>query len=194
MQTIGAVNRQTDRNRLGRLKGRGNPVVDAADRFLARRQAAELDRACSGYVPVWTPVRTANNPEPGPARPGRPSDRVVRTLKPRIALDRKRAFILAKDETVLDENGVRCVPFTVLPAPRDPEDDRRYLTPYILRGWDCVLFRDPDDPSLPCPLQMHDDPYETFQAALYGLPAEDRAAYLRRDGYKLFHHVPDPLR
>jgi hypothetical protein len=112
---------------------------------------------------------------------------------PRIERDRKCVFILAKDEHVRDENGVRCVPFTVVPAPHHPDDDQRYLTPYRLRGWDLYPFVDPDDRELPCALHRQADPYAVFETALLDLPVEERAAYRRPSGYKLYHFVPDPL-
>lgn len=185
-------------NGIKRLKNRGEAVIDASDRFRARRAEADSERAAAVLLPAWIPIQAGNRdaarPQAsvGPGRDPGPEANNVQALRPRVEVDPKQVFILAKDEEVLDEIGVRCVPFTVLPAPLDPADDLPYLTPYLLRGWDCVLFQDPDDPDLPRALQRHEDPYRTFDAALEGLPAEERAKY-RRGDYKLYHFVPDPL-
>jgi hypothetical protein len=172
------VVRSTKKSKANRLKHGGPVVIDAADRFASRRRDAEIPQA--------------KTPPSGPAAKPKES-RKVRVLKPRVERDASCAFILAKDEAVLDENGVRCVPFIVVEAPHHPADDQRFLTPYRLRGWDCVLFADPDDPTLPCALPMQADPYQVFEAALLDLPKEKRSAYRRESGYKLYHFVADPL-
>jgi len=184
-------------NRIKCLKNRGDVVIEAADRFRTRRVEADEERAAQAFVPVWMQIQSGDRSPPRTSvrqvGDRAPTVDSVRVLRPKVKLDGRYVFILAKDEVVLDENGVRCVPFTVLPVPRDPDDDLRYLTPYILRGWSCVLFSNPDDPDLPCALQKHDDPYRTFETALEALSPEDRAVYRRASGYKLYHFVPDPL-
>jgi hypothetical protein len=187
------------RKRADQTNNRGATVIDAADRFQAKRQEAEFDRAAEKFVPSWIDVQSANENPPLPGMSSgsvlaqKPKDAIIRVLKPRIELDETQVFILAKNEVILDKLGVRCIPFTVIPAPRDPDDVREYLAPYFLRGWNQILFCDAEEPDLPCVLQKQDDPYKIFMAAINDPSIKDPAAYFRPSGYPLYHFVPDPL-
>jgi len=117
---------------------------------------------------------------------------------PRIEVNPDLVFVLAYRQPVIDEE-IRVGPvhlaeerrflFTVIPAPRHEEDDRRYLAPYFLRGWSVVPFLDPDDPRRPEALRNHADPYLLFCSACQRLSAEERRLISPLD----FRYAADPL-
>lgn len=179
----GAQRQTIKRPRLEKLHGDGNVVIDASARF-AQRRAQHLAQAAHP-LPVPDSGSQAQSTKAAPRPP-----LSVRPLKSRVALDDSVAFILVRDG-LDDRDGKRCLLFTVIPAPQEEDDDKGYLSPYLLRGWKALLHC-PDRPGLPGVIEMHADPYKVFQNGLDRLDDENRIA-VRVRTYGDLRFVSDPL-
>ncbi|MBI5654878.1 hypothetical protein HZC53_04480 [Candidatus Uhrbacteria bacterium] len=182
MQT-GALRKATSRPRLEKLHRGGNVVVDARDRFIQKRPV-EPPQA-SPTLPLPESGMLAPMPR-AVFRPKRP----VSPLTHRVELDHSLAFVLTR-EGVDQTDGMRCLLYTVIPAPVDEADDERYLKPYLERGWE-KLFRGRGQPGSSGTIEMRTSPYATFCRGFELLDFDNRVTVneLIAGGLR---HVPDPL-
>jgi hypothetical protein len=182
----GAQRQTTKRPRLEKLQHDGNVVVDASARF-AQRRVHNLAQAANP-LPVPDSGSQAHSKTVAP-RP----HLTISPLKSRVVMDDRMAFILFRDSVIGagDNDGTRCMLFTVIPTPLAGADDERYLMPYLRRGW-TVMYQSRERPGLPGAVDMHPDPYVVFRNFMDSLKADDRAdrEYRIRGG---LHFVSDPL-
>ncbi len=182
----GAQRQTIKRPRLEKLHNDGNVVIDASARF-AQRRVQNLAQAANP-LPVPDSGSLAQFKTVAPRPP-----LTIKPLKSRVVMDNRMAFILFRDSVIGagENDGMRCMLFTVIPTPLDKDDDERYLMPYLRRGW-TVMYQSRERPGLPGAVDMHPDPYVVFQNFMDSLKADDRAdrEYRIRGGL-LF--VSDPL-
>ncbi|MFA5186083.1 MAG: hypothetical protein WC551_06345 [Patescibacteria group bacterium] len=180
----GAQRQTIKRPRLEKLHDDGNVVIDASARF-AQRRVQNLAQAANPL-----PVPDSSGPQAHLKTVASRPPLTIKPLKSRVVMDYRMAFILIRDG-LDDTDGKRCLLFTVIPAPLDEDDDRSYLSPYLLRGWKALL-QSPERPGLPGVIDMHTDPYTVFQNGMDRLDA-DNLDVVKVRTYGDLRFVSDPL-
>lgn len=166
-------------------------VIQAEARFAKARFRARNSSAPSGTqgTVIHAERVFARRRRSGAKPPADKTPSNVRPLAGRITLDDESiAVVLFKTERIDHQIFFY---FTIVRAPRFPDEEARFLAPFRMRKWDTRLFSAKDAPRSPAIVYLRPGrPYETLDQVLAQTDPATRAVIMQ-EGVR-FVYVPKP--